>query len=72
VGVELPGYKIIASEGVVLTVEVGKEQGFNQLFACFGEQNIEVISMRNESNRLEQLFIDLVMDESPDQQEGIQ
>jgi len=28
--------------------------------------------MRNESNRLEQLFIDLVMDESPDQQEGIQ
>ncbi len=69
VDVEIPDYKIVANEGVVLTVEVGKGQGLSQLFSCFGQQNIEVISMRNESNRLEQLFIDLVMDESSGHQE---
>lgn len=71
VGIELPGYKIIANEGAVLTLEVGKAQGLSQLFGCFAAKNIEVISMRNESNRLEQLFIDLVVETSPEQQESV-
>jgi ABC-2 type transport system ATP-binding protein len=32
----------------------------NQVFHWFNEQHIQVSSMRNKTNRLEQLFIDLV------------
>jgi ABC-2 type transport system ATP-binding protein len=70
--VELSGYKVVTNEDATLTVEVGKEQGLSQLFGHFGRHNIDVLSMRNESNRLEQLFIDLVTDESPDKHEGRQ
>ncbi len=67
VDVEFSGYKVISSEGTLLTVEVEKGQGLNRLFEHFSEQSIEVASMRNESNRLEQFFLDLV---TKVQQEG--
>lgn len=41
-------------------VEVQRGQSLNELFAALDAQNIHVMSMRNESNRLEQLFIKLV------------
>ena len=47
-----------------LEVEVGKEQGINRLFEILKYNNIEVISMRNKSNRLEQLFLHLVQTEN--------
>jgi ABC-2 type transport system ATP-binding protein len=43
-----------------LAVEVKRGQSLNELFAALSEKNIQVESMRNESNRLEQLFIKLV------------
>jgi len=41
-------------------VVVKREQTVNRLFAELSRQGIEVLSMRNKQNRLEQLFMDLV------------
>lgn len=43
-----------------LEVEIGPEQDLNGLFVLLCEQGIEVVSMRNKTNRLEQLFMNLV------------
>lgn len=43
-----------------LSVAVPKEYGLNKLFSELSARNIEVISMKNKSNRLEQLFMDLI------------
>lgn len=40
-----------------LEVEVKRKQGLNSLFAQLSTQNVEVLSMRNKSNRLEELFM---------------
>lgn len=45
-----------------LEVQVDKEQGLNGLFGMLSEQGIDVLSMRNKSNRLEELFLRLVDD----------
>ena len=42
------------------TVEVPRQQGLNDLFAKLSAQGVKIISMRNKSNRLEELFIDLL------------
>jgi len=43
-----------------LEVDVKKSQLINQLFSQLSEQRINVHSMRNKSNRLEELFVSLV------------
>jgi ABC-2 type transport system ATP-binding protein len=43
-------------------VEVSKGQHLNEIFALLSAQGIEVNSMRNKVNRLEELFIRLVDD----------
>jgi ABC-2 type transport system ATP-binding protein len=43
-----------------LNVAVPKERSLNQLFSQLSAQNIEVISLKNKTNRLEQLFMDLI------------
>ncbi len=43
-----------------LEVEVAKQQGINALFAALSARNIQVLSLRNKTNRLEQLFLHLV------------
>ena len=43
-----------------LEVCVNKGQAFNELFDLFKEMAIEVISLKNKSNRLEELFLRLV------------
>jgi ABC-2 type transport system ATP-binding protein len=43
-----------------LEIEVSKSQTLNDIFAQFSAQGIEVTSMRNKVNRLEELFIRLV------------
>lgn len=42
-----------------LEVEVKRQQGLNKLFEQFSQQGIEVLSMRNRANRLEELFINM-------------
>ena len=43
-----------------LEVEVTKDKSINGLFEALSRNGIEVISLRNKQNRLEQLFLDLV------------
>ena len=43
-----------------IEIEVLKTQSINEVFVALSDQNIDVISMRNKSNRLEELFFDMV------------
>ncbi len=43
-----------------LEVDVAKSHNMNDLFAQLSAANIEVLSMRNKANRLEELFVELV------------
>ena len=43
-----------------MSVVVNKPNNINQLFDELNKKNINVTSMRNESNRLEELFMDIV------------
>ncbi|MAI65549.1 MAG: ABC transporter [Alteromonas sp.] len=43
-----------------LEVDVEKAEGLNPVFAQLSDQGIQVMSMRNKSNRLEELFVRLV------------
>ena len=56
----LPGYVSRMVDDHTLEVEVRKEQGLNDIFARLSQQGIEVDSMRNKVNRLEELFMRLV------------
>lgn len=44
----------------VLEVAVPKKIGLNELFNQLSAHNIKVVSLKNKSNRLEQLFLDLI------------
>lgn len=57
---ELAGYPIHATDDRTIEVEVRLEQGLNPLFAELSRRGIEVLSMRNKANRLEELFLGLV------------
>jgi ABC-2 type transport system ATP-binding protein len=57
---ELGGYVLEHIDDCTLQVEVPEEQSINGLFEALSRNGIEVISMRNKQNRLEQLFIDMV------------
>jgi ABC-2 type transport system ATP-binding protein len=57
---ELPGYAIRMADDGSLEIEVNKEQNLNDIFAALSERGIEVVSMRNKANRLEELFLRLV------------
>jgi ABC-2 type transport system ATP-binding protein len=56
----IEGVQIERVSDKVLNVGVPKAFGLNQLFSRLSEQGIKVISMKNKSNRLEQLFLDLI------------
>jgi ABC-2 type transport system ATP-binding protein len=56
----LPGYRISLTDDRTLEVEVSKEQNLNEVFAALSGFGIEVLSMRNKANRLEELFMRLV------------
>ena len=43
-----------------LEVELDKSRTLNMMFDFFNKHNIRVLSMRNKSNRLEELFIELI------------
>ncbi|GIU05108.1 ABC transporter ATP-binding protein [Shewanella glacialipiscicola] len=43
-----------------LEVDVAKDHNLNDVFSQLSAANVEVLSMRNKSNRLEELFVELV------------
>ena len=53
------GYSVRQVDGNSLEVEVSKTQGVNELFRQLSDYKIEVASMRNKANRLEELFVNL-------------
>ncbi len=57
---ELDGYRLERMDESTLEVEVSRDRGINGLFAALSQSGIEVVSMRNKQNRLEQIFIDMV------------
>ncbi|WP_225744884.1 ABC transporter ATP-binding protein [Marinilactibacillus sp. Marseille-P9653] len=54
---EITGYQSQLVDESTLTVEVERNQGVNDLFEQLSRQGIKVLSMRNKSNRLEELFL---------------
>jgi ABC-2 type transport system ATP-binding protein len=56
----LAGYPMQLVDQHTLEVVVKREQTVNRLFAELSGLGIEVLSMRNKQNRLEQLFMDMV------------
>ena len=56
----LPGYTVKLVDDHTLEVEITKEQSLNDIFAQLAGQGVEVISMRNKVNRLEEMFMRLV------------
>lgn len=57
---ELNGYAAKLIDASTIEVEVTREKSINDLFKLFSTYNIDVCSMRNKSNRLEKLFLDLL------------
>ncbi|KII77510.1 ABC transporter ATP-binding protein [Vibrio renipiscarius] len=47
-----------------LEIEIAKNKGLNHVFAQLSEQGIQVMSMRNKANRLEELFVSIVQQQS--------
>ncbi|MCF6249906.1 MAG: ABC transporter ATP-binding protein [Methylococcaceae bacterium] len=57
---DIAGYEFDLPDSKVLNVTVSKGKGLNSLFQQLSEKNITVLSLKNKSNRLEQLFLNLV------------
>ncbi|MCS3837205.1 ABC-2 type transport system ATP-binding protein [Pseudomonas sp. JAI111] len=57
---QLIGYPTRLLDGHTLEVQVDKAMGITSLFTQLAQQNIEVLSLRNKTNRLEELFVSLV------------
>ncbi len=53
----IKGYTSELIDEGTLSVEVARDQGINEVFSQLTEQGIKVLSMRNKSNRLEELFL---------------
>ncbi|HXQ31972.1 MAG TPA: ABC transporter ATP-binding protein [Steroidobacteraceae bacterium] len=56
----LPGFAVTLVDGHTLEVEATKDRNLNDIFVRLAAQGIDVVSMRNKVNRLEELFMRLV------------
>jgi ABC-2 type transport system ATP-binding protein len=56
----LPGHRVALADDHTLEVEISREQHLNDVFVALSNAGIQVMSMRNKSNRLEELFLDMV------------
>ena len=54
------GYPLRLVDETTLEVDVSKALGINELFRGLSERGVEVVSMRNKANRLEELFLRLL------------
>jgi ABC-2 type transport system ATP-binding protein len=54
------GFEVLVLDATTLEARVRRGQSLNELFAALGRQGVEVVSMRNKQNRLEQLFMEMV------------
>jgi len=56
----LEGYKITKIDDTTLEIEITKKQNLNMVFELLEKKGIIVSSMRNKTNRLEELFLNIV------------
>ena len=63
----LEGYQVLKRDATTLEVTVKQGQGLTDLFCRLAESKLEVSSMRNKQNRLEQLFLELTSDDGEQQ-----
>ena len=61
---QCPNYDVRLLDATTLEVVIHKGQNLNRLFDFLTECGIHVLSMRNKSNRLEQMFISMMNDNS--------
>ncbi len=57
---EVEGFEVSRVEPSQLAVVVHRGQRLNDVFSALGAQGIEVVSMRNRANRLEEMFVSMV------------
>ena len=57
---DIPHYKLQKIDESTLLVDVIKGQSLNELFNALSQQSIDILSMRNKVNRLEEMFLHLV------------
>jgi ABC-2 type transport system ATP-binding protein len=62
---QLEGYRIALVDDHSLEIEVSKNQNLNDIFLRLSAQGMEVQSMRNKVNRLEEMFMRLVENRAP-------
>ncbi len=62
---QLAGYGLTLVDDHTLEVETAKEQNLNDVFGSLSSLGIEVLSMRNKVNRLEEIFMRLVEKREP-------
>ncbi len=58
--VAVEGFVTRRMDDTCLEVEVEKGQAINQVFASLDRQGVQIASMRNRANRLEEMFVKLV------------
>lgn len=56
----LTGHQVRPMDAQCFEVDIEKEQSLNEVFAELSQQSVEIVSMRNKANRLEELFVNLV------------
>ena len=64
--IDLPHFACQRIDTHTIEVTVNKGQQINVMFAALSELGIEISSMRNRSNRLEELFVNLLNDNALD------
>ncbi len=57
---ELPGFDWRATDSQSIEVVIDRERGLNHLFELLQQRGLQVTSMRNKANRLEELFVTLL------------
>lgn len=57
---DIPGYSLHRVDETTLEVDISRDSSVNNLFTALTAQGIQILSMRNKTNRLEQLFMHLV------------
>lgn len=60
--VEIPGYSSKKVDDHCFELRVGQDISLNEIFSHLSAQGIEIKSMRNKTNRLEELFMDMIND----------
>lgn len=68
--VEVPGFEVHRVDEHSLEVAVDKSQSLNTVFEALTQQGLDIVSMRNKANRLEELFVSLLNGGAAQKEEG--